>query len=129
MGFCEVVSETKTAIQDAAPEVAEIKAALGRISALTNGGEKTLTFTVPAELWRERLALKAEIAAREKRVKEIDAQLNLPKGDSIAETLSLKEGEKARIILVNGNGSEIGKASVFFQPEKTVASFWVVRYS
>jgi hypothetical protein len=92
--------------------------------------EKTMTVKVEAALWSSLLKLKSERAALEAQVEEIQKQLNLPSGSLVAETLALEPGDKARLIVVDGNGDQRGKGSVsYVAPTKVPDPRWQARYS
>jgi len=92
--------------------------------------EKTMTVKVEAALWSTLLKLKSERASLEAQVEEIQKQLNLPSGPMVAETLALEVGDKARLIVVDGNGDQRGKGSVsYVAPTKVPDPRWQARYS
>lgn len=110
---------------------AEINAAQARVESLViNATEKSVMFTVPSAKWAERLRLKSEASAIERKLKALDTELGLPKGDSLAEALGLTEADKASVVIVSGNGDVLGKGSVFFvRPTEIPAARWQARYS
>lgn len=60
---------------------------------------------VPADVWQTRQALKAEIAAREKALKVLEEHIEFPDAKAIGKTCS--------IVVVDGNGQEVGKGCIF----------------
>lgn len=92
--------------------------------------EKTLTVKVEAALWSTLLKLKSERAALEAQIEAVQRDLALPSGPSIAEELELSPGDKARLIVVDGNGDQRGKGSVsYVAPTKVPDPRWQARYS
>lgn len=94
---------------------------LGAVSVASTVDDSPIIVTVPSDVWATRLALKAEIAAREKAVKALDEKLGFPD--------AAKVGKAAQIIIVNGNGLEIGKGSIFYYPGATIPGGWRRRIS
>lgn len=95
--------------------------AVGAVSVSSTVDDSPIIVTVPSEVWATRLALKAEIAAREKAVKALDEKLGFPDAATI--------GKAAQILIVNGNGLEIGKGSIFYYPGATIPGGWRRRIS
>lgn len=92
--------------------------------------EKVLTVKVEAALWSQLLRLKSERAALEAQIEAVQRDLALPSGSSIAEELELSPGDKARLIVVDGNGDQRGKGSVsYVAPTKVPDPRWQARYS
>lgn len=89
--------------------------------ASTVDGDDTLILTVPASVWAERLVLKAELAAKKKAIEDIDKALGFPEADSI--------GRACRILVVNGNGQEVGKGCVYWFKGATYEPGWRSRIS
>lgn len=89
---------------------------IGAVSVSSTVDDAPIIVTVPAEVWAARLALKAEIAAREKAVKAIDDKLGLPDPQAV--------GKPATIIIVNGNGLEMGKGSIFWYGGAIIPPSW-----
>ena len=89
---------------------------VGAVSVASTLDETPIVITCPASVWATRLALKAEIAAKEKAVEEIDKALNLPEADSVA--------RPCRLIVVDGNGNEVGKGSVYWFKGATYKAGW-----
>ena len=89
-----------------------------------------MTVKVEAALWSQLLKLKSERASVEAKIEEVQKALNLPSGSMVAEALSLKPEDKARIIVVDGNGDQRGKGSVsWVAPTKVPDPRWQARYS
>ena len=76
---------------------------------------------VPADVWQTRQALKSEIAAREKAVKAIEERIGFPDAKEV--------GKPASIVIVDGNGQEIGKGCVFHFPVSVPPEGWRRRIS
>jgi hypothetical protein len=76
---------------------------------------------VAAEVWATRQALKSEIAAREKAVKAIEERIGFPDAKEV--------GKAASIVIVDGNGQEIGKGCVFHFPGSVTPEGWRRRIS
>jgi len=76
---------------------------------------------VKSEIWNRRCKLKAEKASIERELKEIDASMDFPKAKDIAQPF--------QAVIVNGNGDNVGKFTVYFSPEKTIREFWAARIS
>ena len=92
--------------------------------------EKTMTVKVEAALWSSLLKLKSERASLEAQIEELQKQLELPSGSAVAEALALVPGDKARLIVVDGNGDQRGKGSVtYVAPTKVPDPRWQARYS
>ena len=92
--------------------------------------EKTMTVKVEAALWSSLLKLKSERASLEVQIEELQRQLELPSGPAVAEALALAPGDKARLIVVDGNGDQRGKGSVsWVAPTKVPDPRWQARYS
>lgn len=92
--------------------------------------EKTMTVKVEAALWSTLLKLKSERSSLEVQIEEIQKQLELPSGSAVAEALALVPGDKARLIVVDGNGDQRGKGSVtYVAPTKVPDPRWQARYS
>lgn len=94
---------------------------LGVVSVASTVDDSPIVVTVPSDVWATRLALKAEIAAREKAVKALDEKLGFPDPATI--------GKAATILIVNGNGLEIGKGTIFYYPGATIPAGWRRRIS
>lgn len=89
-----------------------------------------MTVKVEAALWSTLLKLKSERASLEAQIEAVQKDLNLPSGSSIAEELELGPGDKARLIVVDGNGDQRGKGSVtYIAPNKIPDPRWQARYS
>lgn len=94
---------------------------MGAVSVASTVDDAPIIITVPSEVWATRLALKAEIAAREKAVAELDKAIGFPDAASVA--------RPCRILVVNGNGHEVGKGSIFWFGGATVPPAWRRRIS
>ena len=94
---------------------------IGAVSVASTVDEAPIIVTVPSDVWATRLALKAEIAAREKAVKALDESIGFPD--------AAKVGKAATILIVNGNGLEIGKGTIFYYPGATIPGGWRRRVS
>lgn len=92
--------------------------------------EASMTVKVEAALWSSLLKLKSERSSLEAQIEEIQKQLNLPSGADVAVQLGLQPGDKARLIVVDGNGDQRGKGSVsYVAPTKVPDPRWQARYS
>jgi len=92
--------------------------------------EKTMTVKVEAALWSTLLKLKSERASLEAQIEAVQRDLSLPSGQAVAEELALSPGDKARLIVVDGNGDQRGKGSVsYVAPTKIPDPRWQARYS
>lgn len=92
--------------------------------------EKTVTVEVEAALWSALLKLKSERASLEAEIERVQKEMNLPSGSALAEELALAPGDKARIIVIDGNGDQRGKGSVtYVAPSKLPDPRWQARYS
>ena len=94
---------------------------IGAVNVESTVDDSPIIVTVPSEVWATRLALKAEIAAREKAVKALDEKLGFPDAATV--------GKAATILIVNGNGLEIGKGTIFYYPGATIPGGWRRRIS
>jgi hypothetical protein len=94
---------------------------LGAVSVASTVDDAPIIVTVPSEVWATRLALKAEIAAREKAVKALDESIGFPD--------AAKVGKAAQIIIVNGNGLEIGKGIIYWFGGSVTPPAWRRRIS
>lgn len=94
-----------------------------------NREQATVKITVPAELWRQRLALKSEVSALEAKIKALDKELGIPKADDIQKRLKLSVDEKAQITVCDGNGDIQGKGSVYFTMGAVIPEGWRSRIS
>ena len=92
--------------------------------------EASMTVKVEAALWSQLLKLKSERASLEAQIEEVQKELKLPSGAEVAVELGLAPGDKARIIVVDGNGDQRGKGSVsYVAPTKVPDPRWQARYS
>lgn len=89
---------------------------IGAVSVTSTVDEAPIVVTVPASVWADRLVLKAELAAKKKAIEEIDKALGFPNADSI--------GRPCRILVVNGNGQEVGKGCVYWFKGATYEPGW-----
>lgn len=110
------------AIATSAPTgVLEPANGIGAVSVASTADDSPIIVTVPSEVWATRLALKAEIAAREKAVKALDEKLGFPDAEKI--------GRPAQIIVVNGNGLEVGKGVIYWFGGSIIPPAWRRRIS
>lgn len=93
----------------------------GAVSVASTVDEAPIIVTVPSEVWAARLALKAEIAAREKAVKALDESIGFPD--------AAKVGKATQIIIVNGNGLEVGKGVIYWFGGSVTPPAWRRRIS
>ena len=89
--------------------------------------EHTLTVTVAADDWNRLNELKTKRGALNKEIGLLEESMAIPSGSAIAEQLSLAEGDKVRIRILNGSGSICGTGSVYHVAQKTVPACWVRR--
>lgn len=76
---------------------------------------------VPADVWATRRALKAEIAAKEKALKAIEERIPFPDAKAI--------GKDCSIVIVDGNGQEVGKGTIYFFSGSVTPEGWRRRIS
>ena len=89
-----------------------------------------MTVKVEAALWSSLLKLKSERASLEAQIEEVQKSLGLPSGAEVAAELGMVPGDKARVIIVDGNGDQRGKGSVsYVAPTKIPDPRWQARYS
>lgn len=89
-----------------------------------------MTVEVEAALWSTLLKLKSERASLEAQIEQLQKEMSLPSGPALAEELALVPGDKARIIVIDGNGDQRGKGSVtYVAPSKLPDPRWQARYS
>jgi hypothetical protein len=81
---------------------------------------KARTITVPAADWKRWKALKAEASAIEKAAKALEATFPLP---------APSEDTQGTWVVVDGNGDEQGKMSVFLYPGAIIPEGWRKRLS
>ena len=85
------------------------------------------TVKVEASNWNKFKKLVSEKSAIEKAIKELQNSFNLPSANEIAESQGLNHGDKANVIILNGNGDEVGKMSIFYYPGATIPANWRAR--
>lgn len=117
----QTVQVPPPAIKTAPTGILEPAKGNGAVSVASTVDDAPIIVTVPSEVWATRLALKAEIAAREKAVKALDEKLGFPEAEKI--------GRPAQIIIVNGNGLEVGKGVIYWFNGATVPPAWRRRIS
>lgn len=77
--------------------------------------------TVKADDWARFKKLGAEIAALQRSRDAIKASFGLPDAKVLQ--------QECKVVLVNGNGDEVGKATYSHVAEKVVAAYWQCRIS
>lgn len=78
------------------------------------------TITIPADVWKRWRALKSEIAALERSAKALEKDFPLP---------PIGEETVGDWVIVDGNGDQQGKMSVFPYPGATIPAGWRKRIS
>ena len=117
----QTIQVPQTAIKTTPTGALEPAKGNGAVSVASTVDEAPIIVTVPSEVWASRLALKAEIAAREKAVKVLDESIGFPDASKV--------GKATQIIIVNGNGLEIGKGVIYWFGGSIVPPAWRRRIS
>lgn len=93
--------------------------------------EKQIQIKVQAQAWADLLSAKAKEAAFKREVESLEKQLGIASGSALAEAFGLKDGERAEAVVVDGNGSPIGKLTVSYRPGYVaeVKPTWIKRPS
>ena len=81
--------------------------------------------SVPADAWRAYLAAKARAAAAEKEAAAARMLLGIPETAELVALLGATEETSAAAVIVDGNGTPIGKASVYFRAGYAVKAGFV----
>jgi len=85
--------------------------------------------TVDQASWSERLKLKAEASAIEKRVKAIEQSWGFPEPSQIATGFGLSQEDSISVLIVNGNKDAVGKMAIYHFPGSETPPGWRKRIS
>ena len=85
---------------------------------------------VPAVKWDAYQKAKARASAAKREAEQLGEQCGIPDADALAKLMRLRYGiEKGEAVIQDGNGSPIGKVSVFYHPGATIPAGWRKRES
>jgi hypothetical protein len=84
---------------------------------------------VSAQAWRAYALAKAKATAATKEAETLRAALGLPETETLVALLGATEAEGASAVLVDGNGTPVGKLSVSFRAPYSVKGGWSARLS
>lgn len=91
--------------------------------------DKEITLKTKAALFQDWQKAKSDANSAAKKAKKLEQAMNLPDAKSFASDHALTEGDKLKILLVDGNSQPIGKISVFHQKARQMPAYWSKRIS
>ena len=84
---------------------------------------------VSAEKWRKWREMHAKASAMEKEAKALRAEMGFPDTAQLVELFGVTETEKKSAVIIDGNGSPLGKVSVFHVSAKEIPAGFQSRIS
>jgi hypothetical protein len=84
---------------------------------------------VSAEGWHKWRTMKARASAMEKEEKALRAELGFPDTASLVALLGVSEFVKGSAVIIDGNGTPLGKVSVFYVSAKEIPAGFQSRIS
>jgi hypothetical protein len=84
---------------------------------------------VSAEKWRKWREMHAKASAMEKEAKALRAEMGFPETAQLVQMLGVTETEKNSAVIIDGNGTPLGKVSVFYVSEKIIPAQFQSRIS
>ena len=82
---------------------------------------------VSAQAWRAYALAKAKATAAAKEAETLKAALGLPETEALVAMLGANEENGASAVLVDGNGTPVGKLSLAYRAAYAVKAGWVSR--